>query len=158
MNLVKGASKTQRPMIGWREWAAFPDLNIDRINAKIDTGAKTSAIHAFRIKPLEVDNKPHVEFFLHPRRRRKKPEIYCCAPIAHRRLIRSSNGMEEERFVIKTRMSLGPKTWTIDLSLTNRDAMGFRLLVGRDALMGRFLIDPGTSYLQGRDATEFETS
>ena len=143
----KAAKKRQRPLIGWREWAAFPDLGIERINAKIDTGAKTSAIHAFKLKEVLIDGVPHVEFYLHPRRRRRKPEIFCCAPVADKRLIRSSNGQEEERYVIETRLRLGDRLWKIELTLTNRDAMGYRLLIGRDALRRKFLIDPGASYL-----------
>ncbi len=143
----KKTRKRQRPRIGWREWAGLPDLNVERINAKIDTGAKSSAIHAFRIREIELEGQLHVEFFLHPVQRRKRPEIYCCAPVAGKRIIRSSNGQEEERFVIHTHLHLGPYNWKVDLTLTNRDAMGFRMLIGRDALRRKFLIDPGASYL-----------
>ncbi len=141
--------KKNRPLIGWREWADLPDFEVEGINAKIDTGAKSSAIHAFRIQETMIDGVEHVEFYLHPVQRRKKPEVFCSAPIADRRVIRSSNGQEEERYVIETRLRLGAKVWTIDLTLTNRDAMGFRLLIGRDALRRKFLIDPGGSYLLG---------
>ena len=145
----KSAKKQPRTVIGWCEWAAFPDLGVENINAKIDTGAKTSAIHAYRIKEVEIDGEPHAEFYLHPEQRRKKPEIFCRTPIIDRRLIRSSNGQEEERFVTQTRLRLGDHLWKIDLTLTNRDAMGFRLLIGRDALSRKFMIDPGASYLLG---------
>lgn len=143
----KKTRKRTRARIGWREWAGLPDLNVERINAKIDTGAKSSAIHAFRIREIELEGQPHVEFFLHPVQRRKRPEIYCCAPLAGKRVIRSSNGLEEERIVISTHLHLGLYNWKIDLTLTNRDAMGFRMLIGRDALRRKFLIDPGASYL-----------
>ena len=139
-----------RPLIGWREWAAFPDLGVDRINAKIDTGAKTSAIHAFRPKVIETDDGELVEFYLHPRRRRKTPEIFCRLPLIDRRIIRSSNGQAEERLVVKTPVRMGEQAWPIELTLTNRDAMGFRLLIGRDALVKRFLIQPEASYLLGK--------
>ncbi len=145
-------AKTKKPPrteIGWRELASFPDLGVERIAAKIDTGAKTSALHAFRIGETDIDGAPHVEFYLHPRRRRRKPEIFCCAPIADKRTIRSSNGQEEERYVIETRLRLGPRLWKVELALTNRDAMGFRLLIGRDALRRKFIVDPGASYLLG---------
>jgi hypothetical protein len=145
----KVARKRERPVIGVRELAAFPDLGIDRIHAKIDTGAKTSAIHAFRIREIEDNGNLLVEFALHPRRRRKTPEIFCRAPVVDKRLIRSSNGQEEERYVISTDMRMGDESWTVELTLTNRDAMGFRLLVGRDAVARRFLIDPGGAYLLG---------
>ena len=98
-----------------------------------------------------VGGEEHVEFTLHPEQRRKHPQIQCSAPIADRRVIRSSNGQEEERIVIETRLRLGMRTWKIELTLTNRDAMGFRLLLGRDALRRKFLIDPGASYLLGQD-------
>ncbi|GJL93164.1 ATP-dependent zinc protease family protein [Hyphococcus sp.] len=143
----KKKTKKIRPMIGWREWADLPDFEVDRINAKIDTGAKSSAIHAFRIRETVLDGVEHVEFFLHPVQRRKKPEILCRAPLVDRRVIRSSNGQEEERYVIETHLRLGERVWKIDLTLTNRDAMGFRLLLGRDALRRKFYIDPGASYL-----------
>lgn len=137
-------------MIGWREWAAFPDLGVERINAKIDTGAKSSAIHAFRVSVSESADGPWVEFALHPRRRRKKPEIFCRAPLIDTRLIKSSNGQTEERFVINTPLRMGDQIWPIELTLTNRDAMGYRLLVGRDALARRFMIKPDASYLLGK--------
>ncbi|GJL94092.1 MAG: ribosomal protein S6 modification protein [Hyphococcus sp.] len=145
----KATSKRARTLIGWREWASFPDLGIDRINAKIDTGAKSSAVHAFRIKERDIGGEAFVEFFLHPVQRRKTPEIFCRAPIAGTKIIRSSNGQEEERFVIETRLRLGGRFWKVDLTLTDRDAMGFRLLIGRDALRRKFIIDPGASYLTG---------
>ncbi len=142
--------RKRKPCIGWREWVDFPDFEVENINAKIDTGAKSSAIHAFHIRETMIDGEEHVEFYLHPVQRRKYPEIFCRAPIADRRTIRSSNGQEEERYVIETRLRLGDRTWKIELTLTNRDAMGFRLLLGRDALRRKFLIDPGASYLQSR--------
>ncbi len=137
-------------MIGALEVVGLPGLDVTSIHAKIDTGAKTSAIHAFRIREVEREGGAFVEFFLHPQRRRKTPEILCRAPIADKRIIRSSNGQEEERFVIRTDIRMGDDSWPIDLSLANRDAMGFRLLVGRDALIDRFLIDPGGAYLLGK--------
>jgi hypothetical protein len=143
----KKKNKKVRPMIGWREWADLPDFEVDHVNAKIDTGAKSSAIHAFRIREVVLDGVDHVEFYLHPLQRRKKPEILCRAPLVDRRVIRSSNGQEEERYVIETRLRLGARVWKIELTLTNRDAMGFRLLLGRDALRRKFYIDPGASYL-----------
>ncbi|WP_425408325.1 ATP-dependent zinc protease [Hyphococcus sp.] len=153
---AKKTKRKPRLRIGWREWTSLPDLNVENINAKIDTGAKTSAIHAFRIREIDLEGEPHVEFFLHPVQRRKRPEVYCCAPIADRRVIRSSNGQEEERYVISTRLRMGPRTWKIDLTLTNRDAMGFRMLIGRDALRRKFLIDPGASYLLDKNNVKGE--
>lgn len=137
-------------MIGWREWAAFPDLGVERINAKIDTGAKTSAIHAHHIHVLDGDEGPWVEFTLHPHRRRKAPEIFCSTPLIDTRRVKSSNGRTEERMVINTPFRMGDQIWPIELTLTNRDEMGYRVLIGRDALADKFLIDPGASYLLGK--------
>ncbi|MEO0880199.1 MAG: RimK/LysX family protein [Pseudomonadota bacterium] len=149
----RASSRRTPPLeIGWREWAAFPELGgaASRTKAKIDTGAKTSAIHAFRVKEVVRDGVPYAEFFLHPAQKRKKPEIFCSAPIADRRLIRSSNGSVQERLVINTVLSMGARAWRIDLSLANRDEMGFRLLIGRDALRKKVIIHPGKSFLLGR--------
>ena len=142
--------RAQRIVVGWREWAAFPDLGVEKINAKIDTGAKSSAVHAFRVREIGIDGEAHAEFFLHPLQGRKKPEIACCEPIVDRRVIRSSNGQEEERLVIRTRLAMGERIWKIDLTLADRDAMGFRLLIGRDALGRKYLVNPAASYALGR--------
>lgn len=136
-------------IIGCREWAALPEFGVNRINAKVDTGAKTSAIHAFRPKVISSQNGEVVEFYLHPRQRRKTPEILCRSNLVDRRIVRSSNGQEEERLVIRTDIKVGEKIWPIDLTLANRDAMGFRLLLGRDALKKGFIIDPSANYLLG---------
>ncbi|MHA7872449.1 MAG: ATP-dependent zinc protease family protein [Hyphococcus sp.] len=150
MTAASSRSSKKKPVIGWREWASFPDFDVRSVNAKIDTGAKTSAIHAFRISPFLKNGATWVEFYLHPLQQRRKPEIYCQAPVADIREIRSSNGYVQERYVIRTRLNMGEMSWRIDLSLANRDAMGFRLLLGRDALGKRFLIDPGASYKLGK--------
>ena len=128
----------------------LPSLCAARIKAKIDTGAKTSAIHAYRIKEVEKDGAPYVEFYLHPEQKRKTPEIFCVAPVMDKRLIRSSNGKTQERFIIKTVLAMGEREWPIALSLTNRDEMGFRLLIGRDALRKKVIIHPGKSYMLGK--------
>jgi len=137
----------KRALIGWREWVGFPDFRIERMNAKIDTGARFSAIHACRIRSIDIDGDPFVEFFAYPVQGKKTPEVFCVAPLVGRRVIRSSNGYEEERIVVEARMRLGADIWSIDLTLTNRDEMEYRLLVGRDALQKKFIVDPGASYL-----------
>lgn len=142
--------KAAQTAIGWREWAAFPELGVARIKAKIDTGAKTSAVHAFRVRTVERDGELWAEFFLHPLQKRKRPEVRCEAPVVDRRRIRSSNGAVEERLVVRTVLRLGGRRWRIDLTLANRDEMGFRLLLGRDALRRKFVIDPGASFLLGK--------
>jgi hypothetical protein len=145
----RGAQPRLPLEIGWREWVELPELCNCRILAKIDTGAKTSAIHAFRLREVEKEGRPHVEFYLHPVRRRPRPEIFCTAPVHDQRAIRSSNGAVQIRFVILTKLRLGGRAWPIELSLASRDEMGFRLLVGRDALRKRAIIHPSRSFLLG---------
>lgn len=137
-------------LIGWREWVSLPDLGAARIKAKVDTGAKTSAIHAFRVRAVKRDGVEYAEFFLHPEQKRKTPEIFCAAPVIGRRSIRSSNGRVEKRLIIRTRLRIGEREFPIDLSLANRDAMGFRLLLGRDAFKKKFIINPGASFVLGK--------
>ncbi len=141
--------KAAKKLIGWREWISFPELGIDRIKAKIDTGARTSAIHAFRIRKIEVNQKPRVGFFLHPVQRRRAPELYCTAKIVDERTVKSSNGETEIRYVIVTPMGLGGDIWPVELTLSDRDQMGFRVLTGRSAIRGRCTVDPGSSFLLG---------
>jgi hypothetical protein len=147
---MPSTSSNRRPLqIGWCEWVALPALGVDAIRAKIDTGAKTSAIHAWRLKEKTIDGVLHAFFFLHPLAGRKQPEIACRAPIIGRRVIKSSNGIGSPRVIIRTRLRMGKRSWPIDLSLANRDQMGFRLLIGRDALGGRAIIDPGCEHMLG---------
>lgn len=136
--------------IGWREWVDLPALCDRRILAKIDTGAKTSAIHAFRIREVEIDGRPLVQFYLHPVQKKRRPEFFCTAPIHDRRLFRSSNGAEQMRIVIMAVLRLGDLEHPIELSLTNRDDMEFRLLIGRDALRKNVIIHPARSFVLGR--------
>ncbi len=148
---AKRRKKKSAPLeIGWREWAELPALSDRRILAKMDTGAKTSAIHAYRIREVMRDGRLHAEFHIHPVQKKKRPEIFCSAPIHDRRLIRSSNGAIQERIVIVAVLRLGSREWPIDLSLANRDDMGFRLLIGRDALRKNVIIHPARSFLLGR--------
>ncbi|MBB3763794.1 ATP-dependent zinc protease family protein [Sphingomicrobium lutaoense] len=137
-------------MLGWREWIALPDLGVDTIKVKIDTGAKTSAIHAFDVRPFERDGEEWVSFCLHPVQRHRLPSVECEARVLEKRHVRSSNGKQEERYVIKTKARIGKKSFAIELTLTNRDEMGFRMLLGREAINRRFLVDPGHSYLLGK--------
>ena len=142
--------KKKKIRIGWREWVGLPGLGIDHIKAKIDTGARTSAIHAFRVRKLDDGDEPRIEFYLHPIQHRRKPELRCVARYIDERVIKSSNGETETRYVIITPMKLGDNLWPIELTLTNRDSMGFRVLIGRAAVRGRCFVDPGSSYLVDR--------
>ena len=136
-----------KTVVGWREWVGLPDLRIERIKAKVDTGARTSALHAFDLETFTHRGSPHVGFNLHPVQRKKHPEIACVAEIRDKRAVVSSNGQREERIVILTTARIDGQDWPIELTLTNRDQMGFRMLLGREALRGRFVVDPGASFL-----------
>ena len=135
-------------IVGWQGWVALPALGVGQIKAKIDTGAKTSALHAYETEEFERDGESWVRFDVHPVQRKKRPSIRCEAKIHDRREVRSSNGSVEERIVIRTLISLSGLTFPAELTLTNRDEMGFRMLVGREALKGRFLVDCGASLIQ----------
>lgn len=137
--------------IGWREWLALPELGIDAIKAKIDTGARSSVLHAYDVEPYRDGGKRMVRFKIHPYQRNYRFSVAATAEVIDRRWVRSSSGHRTYRPVIATPVHLGPMTWMVELTLTNRDEMGFRMLLGRSALRRRFLIDPGQSYLHGRD-------
>lgn len=139
-----------RRLIGWREWLALPELGIPAIKAKIDTGARTSALHAFRMEFFERAGREYVRFWIHPLRRRSDLELVCEAPVADRRIVRDSGGHAEERCLIRTPVRAGDREWPIEISLTGRDDMLFRMLLGRSALLdGGFSVDPGASCLLG---------
>lgn len=140
---------TTSPVIGWREWISLPDLGIDSIKTKVDTGARTSALHAFDIEVFQQDGGDWVRFAIHPLQRNDQIEHICQCPVRETRLVTNSGGSKEHRVVIATPITLGNQTWSIEITLTNRDEMGFRMLLGRTALRGRFVIDPAQSYCQG---------
>lgn len=144
-------------VIGWREWVTFPDLLAEPIKGKIDTGARTSAIHAFDIKTFTDRGAPHVSFELHPLQRRKKPSVSCVAEIRDEREIKSSSGHSHPRYVIEVNACLGGMTWPIEMTLADRELMGFRLLLGRQALQSRFLIDSNRSFIAGRSLAAVST-
>ena len=143
-------TKRAKIVIGWREWVALPELDVEQIKVKIDTGARTSAIHAFEISPFERNGARYVRFSLHPMQHRRNPVVRCEAPLVDERIVTSSNGKQEHRYVIETTVKLGETTWPIEMTLTNRDEMGFRMLLGRQALRRRFLINPARSFLIGK--------
>jgi hypothetical protein len=121
-------------------------LSVERIKAKVDTGARSSSLHAFDIRIL-VHASPVVQFKVHPIQHEGNVEITCQAPLLEQRWVRSSNGKRELRPVVRTQLALGDDSWPIDLTLTSRDTMGFRMLLGREAVRQRFTVDPGVSYL-----------
>jgi len=131
--------------IGWREWVSFPELGIEKIKAKMDTGARTSALHVSHIRV--VKGTDIVKFKIHPVQRRARPLVEASARIVSRREIKSSNGEISVRPVIITKVKIGEKILPIELSLVNRDLMGFRLLLGRSVLKNRFIVDSGKSFL-----------
>ncbi|MGB5984560.1 MAG: RimK/LysX family protein [Desulfobacterales bacterium] len=149
---ILGKNKQTQPsaIIGWREWLALPDLGIPAIKAKIDTGARTSALHTFSLEEFEADGRPMVRFRIHPLQKRKDIEIHCQAPLVERRRVKDSGGHMENRYVIETLAVLKNESWKIKVTLTNRDSMMFRMLLGRTALETRFIIDSGRSYTAGR--------
>lgn len=133
--------------VGWEEWIALPGLGLPGLKAKTDTGAKTSALHAFNIQPFGTEAKPKVRFGVHPIPGRDDVEIYCSAPVVDVREVTSSNGMKELRYIINTPVTVGDKTWDIEISLTNRENMAYRMLFGRTALEG-VTVKPHLSFLQ----------
>lgn len=137
-------------IIGWREWVALPDLGVDWIKAKIDTGARTSSVHAFDL----VDRGDRVTFRLHPWQDTDDDPRDVELPVHDRRVVRSSSGHEEERIVVLLTLRLAGETVTTEATLTNRDAMGFRMLIGREALRQGFVVDPAASFLGGRAPRE----
>ena len=143
--------RREKLVCGWREWVALPAFGVERIKAKIDTGARTSAIHAFRIKAFDRDGQAFVRFTLHPVQRRRHPSVPCEAPLADTRVVTSSSGQRERRYVIVTPLRLGDREWPIEITLTDRDQMGFRMLLGRQALRSRLVVDPGSSFRFGGD-------
>ncbi len=137
-------------LLGWREWVGLPDLGIERIKAKVDTGARSSAIHAYRVERFERDGQAFVSFSLHPVQGDSDQTVECEAPLLEQRLVRDSGGHEELRYVIRTRIQVGSEVIDADATLTDRDSMKFRMLLGRTAIRGRFVVDPARSYLSSR--------
>lgn len=136
-------------VIGSEEWCAFPSLGIPAVKARIDSGAKTSSLHAIHIRHFTRDGEKWVSFEVHPLQRNRKITVHCEAKVIDQRVVKSSSGDKEKRSVIQSTLMLGEKTWQVELTLTDRDSMGYRMLLGREAMNGRILIDPEGLCLQG---------
>jgi ribosomal protein S6--L-glutamate ligase len=139
-------------IVGSEEWFAFPGLGIPAIKARVDSGAKTSAMHAFNIQPFKRGGQPWVSFEVHPLQKNRKATVRCESPVIDKRVVKSSIGVSEKRFVIREPIVVDGRTWEIDLTLTNRDSMGYRMLLGREAMSGRMLVDPDESFCLGEQS------
>lgn len=138
------------PIIGWREWVGVPDLCKKRIKAKVDTGARSSSLHATDIREFKEDGIVFVRFKLHPFHRNPARHVTVESKVLDFRLVKSSSGKATNRPVILANISLLGETWPVELTLANRDDMGFRMLLGREAFRSKFLVDASSSYYGGR--------
>lgn len=144
-------------ILGSEEWCSFPELGIPAIKARVDSGAKTSALHAINIAPFVKNDTNWVKFDINPIQNNVRTIIHCEAPLIDKRIVKSSSGFREQRYVIQTTLKLGNETWNIEMTLTNRDSMGFRMLLGREAMMGRVIVDPEKQYLLEAPSEELLT-
>lgn len=144
------AKQRQLITLGWREWVSLPDLGLPHIKAKVDTGARTSAIHAFELKTYTARGQERVEFKMHPNQKDTDTVVVCDAAVIDKRVVTDSGGHKEERFVIETTLQIGEHTWSIEATLTARDDMLFRMLIGRTAMKKRAVVNPGRSYVVGK--------
>ncbi len=151
-------SINNKSIVGWREWVGLPGLNIPSIKAKIDTGARTSALHAFNIESFNKAGEPWVSFLVHPNQRDDTTVIRCEAQLIDQRFVANSGGTREKRCVISSSLRMGNSVWPIELTLSNRDELGFRMLIGRTALKGRIIVDPAVSYRSSRTIAKTESN
>lgn len=135
--------------VGWREWLSLPELQLPWIEAKVDTGAKTSALHAYTLQYIDSEEGGYVIFDLHPDRHSTLQSVSCRARVVDQRVVSDSGGHKETRYVIRTPLQLAGLTWPIEITLTNRENMAYRMLLGREAMRGRLTVDPQAAYLLG---------
>lgn len=142
--------RTQLLSVGWREWLTLPELGIERIKAKIDTGARTSALHAFAITPFKINGGHFIHFKIHPIQRCTDYVTECTAKVLDIRWVTDSGGHRERRYVINTIIRIGQTAWPVEVTLTNRDTMNFRMLLGRTALKNKLLVNPALSFVMSK--------
>lgn len=136
-------------VLGWREWLCLPDLKIPAIKAKVDTGARTSALHAFKLEPYEENGRNMIRFAIHPLQKRTDIILICTTEIFDYRRVSDSGGHYEMRYVIKTPVCIGNSMWDVEITLTDRETMQFRMLLGRTAMEDKIIVNPAASYLTG---------
>lgn len=139
---------TENLSLGWEEWVSLPEISIPAIKAKVDTGARTSALHAVAIEPFGTEKNPQVRFIMHPNPSDPTLEVVCSAKVIDKRNVTSSNGATELRYIISAMISIGGQIWPTEISLSNRETMGYRMLIGRSALKGNVTVNPGASFQQ----------
>jgi ribosomal protein S6--L-glutamate ligase len=143
--------KKEKKIIGWKEWFSLDCLGLPSIKGKIDTGAKTSSLHAFNIESFYIEDVEYVKFEIHPLQKNKQLSRTCVARVIDRRMVCDSGGKKEKRFVIKSDLYIGKTKVRIELTLANRDSMAFRMLLGREAIkQAKMLVDPSKSFVQGK--------
>lgn len=147
MNKVK---EDDLVIVGWREWVYLPDLSLPCLKAKIDTGARTSCLHAFSVEPFEKNQQKWVRFGIHPHQDDNDTKVYCEAEVIDERVVTDSGGHQEERYVISTQLVMGEQKWPVEITLSNRDNMRFRMLIGRTAMNKIIIVNPAASFLLGK--------
>jgi hypothetical protein len=143
-------SSRSLPVIGWREWVSLEQFGIPTIKAKVDSGARSSSLHVFELDEFEREGQKWARFKVHPIQKNSEVEVEVEAPILEHRSVRSSSGKAQVRPVVQTTISMMGQSWPIEITLASRDKMKFRMLLGRQAFRGRFLLDAGVSFCGGR--------